>query len=123
MQVGACSPDLFPESLSIGRARLGFYPNRTEHCDYDRYLSKDRNLVERFFKRIKQFRRIATRYDKLDLCLHLACQQALVSLHPLILEHTAIEDDPVEGHLIEAQHLTAMAAGKDPGLLLAAKGG
>ncbi len=25
----------------------------------------DRNLVERFFNRIKQFRRIATRYEKL----------------------------------------------------------
>lgn len=26
---------------------------------------KDRNLVERFFNRLKQFRRIATRYEKL----------------------------------------------------------
>jgi transposase len=40
--------------------------NRTQACDYDRPLYKDRNLVERFFNRIKQFRRIATRYDKLD---------------------------------------------------------
>jgi transposase len=32
---------------------------------YDRHLYKDRNLVERFFNRIKQFRRIATRYEKL----------------------------------------------------------
>lgn len=28
-------------------------------------MYKDRNLVERFFNRIKQFRRIATRYEKL----------------------------------------------------------
>jgi|TARA_B100002003_G_C13999357_1_gene482506 transposase len=28
--------------------------------------TKDRNLVERFFNKIKQFRRIATRYEKLD---------------------------------------------------------
>ncbi|MCW8181783.1 transposase, partial [Verminephrobacter eiseniae] len=30
-----------------------------------RHLYKERNLVERFFNRIKQFRRIATRYEKL----------------------------------------------------------
>jgi transposase len=29
------------------------------------YLYRARNLVERFFNRIKQCRRIATRYDKL----------------------------------------------------------
>jgi transposase len=32
---------------------------------FDRQLYKNRNLIERFFCRIKQFRRIATRYDKL----------------------------------------------------------
>ena len=32
---------------------------------FDRDKYKNRNLVERFFCRIKQFRRIATRYDKL----------------------------------------------------------
>lgn len=31
----------------------------------DQHLYKNRNLIERFFCRIKQFRRIATRYDKL----------------------------------------------------------
>ncbi len=40
--------------------------NRQEQRDYDRHWYKDRNLVERFFNRIKQFRRIATRYEKLD---------------------------------------------------------
>ena len=32
---------------------------------YDRNLYKERNLVERFFNKLKQFRRVATRYDKL----------------------------------------------------------
>lgn len=32
--------------------------------DYDRHLYKERNLVERFFNLLKQFRRIATRYEK-----------------------------------------------------------
>lgn len=40
--------------------------NRLELRNYDHHWYKDRNLVERFFNRIKQFRRIATRYEKLD---------------------------------------------------------
>ncbi len=36
---------------------------------YDRQLYRRRNEVERFFCRLKRFRRIATRYDKLDLIL------------------------------------------------------
>ena len=39
--------------------------NRLTQRAYDRHLYKDRNLVERFFCRLKQFRRIATRYEKL----------------------------------------------------------
>ena len=33
--------------------------------DYDQYLYKERNAIERMFCRLKQFRRIASRYDKL----------------------------------------------------------
>lgn len=33
--------------------------------DYDKVLYKERNKIERFFNRLKQFRRVATRYDKL----------------------------------------------------------
>jgi len=40
-------------------------PQRKDQRSYDRHLYKERNLVERFFNRIKQFRRIATRYEKL----------------------------------------------------------
>ena len=38
--------------------------NRLEQRDYDSDLYKERNLVERFMNRIKQFRRVATRYEK-----------------------------------------------------------
>jgi putative transposase len=38
--------------------------NRKEKRDYDKHLYKDRNLVERFINRVKQCRRIATRYEK-----------------------------------------------------------
>lgn len=40
--------------------------NRVEPWEYDKELYKGRNVVERNFRFIKQFRRIATRYDKLD---------------------------------------------------------
>src|SRR5246500_5135553 len=39
--------------------------NRTEALCFSPYLYRARNLVERFFNKIKQCRRIATRYDKL----------------------------------------------------------
>jgi transposase len=38
--------------------------NRKQPRDFDRYLYKVRNLVERFINRIKQYRRVATRYEK-----------------------------------------------------------
>jgi transposase len=38
--------------------------NRVEVIGYDRHLYKERNGVERFFGRVKQYRRVATRYDK-----------------------------------------------------------
>jgi transposase len=38
--------------------------NRKEPRDYDKHLYKERNLVERFINRVKQCRRVATRYDK-----------------------------------------------------------
>jgi transposase len=39
--------------------------NRTDPICFSPYLYRARNLVERFFNKIKQCRRIATRYDKL----------------------------------------------------------
>ena len=38
--------------------------NRKVQREYDRDLYKERNLIERMFGKLKQFRRIATRYDK-----------------------------------------------------------
>lgn len=39
--------------------------NRIIQRDYDQELYRNRNQIERFFNRLKHFRRIATRYDKL----------------------------------------------------------
>jgi transposase len=40
--------------------------NRIVPLDYDKNLYKFREKVERFFNKLKQFRRIATRYEKLS---------------------------------------------------------
>jgi putative transposase len=39
--------------------------NRKILRSYDADLYKERNKIERFFNKLKQFRRVATRYDKL----------------------------------------------------------
>jgi len=38
---------------------------RCRKLTYDRQLYRERNRIERFFNKLKQFRRMATRYDKL----------------------------------------------------------
>ena len=41
--------------------------NRVNPWEYDTELYKRRNEIERFFLRLKRFRKIFTRYDKLDI--------------------------------------------------------
>jgi transposase len=38
--------------------------NRAQPRDYDRDRYRDRNLAERFWFKVKQYRRVATRYEK-----------------------------------------------------------
>lgn len=51
--------------------------NEKEQWEVDWQQYKERNKVERFFQKLKQYRRIATRYDKLAerflAFVHLAC--------------------------------------------------
>ena len=60
------------------RARVVIPPraNRTHRRRYSKRLYKGRNVVERFWSKVKQCRRVATRFDKLDVCylafVHLA---------------------------------------------------
>lgn len=60
-----------------GQAVIPPRSNRLNPRSFDRHLYQERNLIERFFARIKHFRRIATRYDKLAKSflsfVHLAC--------------------------------------------------
>ena len=54
-------------------AGYGFEPvvppksNRREPWEYDREKYKRRNIVERLFRRLKEFRKVCTRYDKTDV--------------------------------------------------------
>lgn len=59
--------DAFVEAIqNLGaKAVIPSRRNRLEPRDLDRHLYKERNLVERFFQKLKQFRRIATRYERL----------------------------------------------------------
>ena len=41
--------------------------NRKNPWEYDRELHRERNLIERAFNKLKQWRRIATRYDRRSL--------------------------------------------------------
>ena len=51
----------------------GFIPvippkkNRKQRWKYDKELYKRRNEIERYFCRLKRFRKVFTRYDKLDI--------------------------------------------------------
>ena len=63
--------------------------NRINPWEYDHELYKQRNIIERLFRWLKAFRRVCTRYDKLDViflsfvqiaCVFMwlkQCQQAL----------------------------------------------
>jgi transposase len=59
------------ETLHLAR-ELGYLPvvppnpNRLNPWAYDRVLYRRRNEIERFFRRLKAYRRVFSRFDKLD---------------------------------------------------------
>jgi putative transposase len=59
--------DHFRAAIRAARAQpvIPFTRSRAAVSRHDRDLYKERNRVERFFSKLKQFRRVATRYDKL----------------------------------------------------------
>jgi transposase len=48
------------------RANVRAMPQRLNPPSFSKRLYRKRNLVERFFNKLKQFRAVATRYDKRD---------------------------------------------------------
>ena len=57
----------FHESIEKAGAESVIKPrhNRIEVRPFPASIYKQRNLIERFFSKLKHFRRVATRYDKL----------------------------------------------------------
>ena len=51
--------------------------NAIEPWEYDRWQYKERHVIEKFLQKMKQYRRVATRYDKLAsrflAFVHIAC--------------------------------------------------
>ena len=68
MAVGdtACDADAILDMIETAGATavIPAKSNRKSPRSLDRETCRMRNLVERFFGRIKEFRRVATRYDK-----------------------------------------------------------
>lgn len=61
--------DKFRAFIAAANAQAVIPSNRarTNPIPYDEHIYEDRNLVERFFNKIKHYRRIATRYEKTAL--------------------------------------------------------
>jgi len=62
----AYDSDAIRQSVRKMKAKACIKPNPTRKRKkrYDRQRYKHRNVIERFFRRIKQSRRVATRYEK-----------------------------------------------------------
>ncbi len=52
--------------------------NRLRPWQYDKEMYKKRNEVERWFRRLKRFRRIFSRFDKLDVVFMFFIHFALI---------------------------------------------
>lgn len=63
--------------------------NRNEPICFSLYLYRARNLVERFFNKVKHCRRVATRYDKLAANYLAFIQRASIRLWPRVNESTS----------------------------------
>jgi transposase len=63
--------------------------NRKKKYRWKKAVYRQRNLVERFFNKLKQFRRIATRYDKLGATFFAFIQLASIRIYLRSIESTA----------------------------------
>lgn len=63
----AYDADALPTCIASKGAEAVIPPkvNRKVQRWFDRHRYRNRNVIERFFAQLKQFRRVATRYDKL----------------------------------------------------------
>ena len=63
--------------------------NRKKKHRWRKAIYRERNLVERFFNKLKQFRHIATRYDKLGANFFAFIQLASIRIFLRSIESTA----------------------------------
>jgi transposase len=63
--------------------------NRKKKYRWKKAVYRERNLVERFFNKLKQFRRIATRYEKLGAAYFAFIQLASIRIFLRSTESTA----------------------------------
>lgn len=63
----AYDADRIRELIQDQGATPNIPPKRNRKCKpcFSKQLYRERNLIERFFSKLKHFRRVATRYDKL----------------------------------------------------------
>ena len=54
--------------------------NRKNPWNYDKEKYKRRNVVERLFRRLKEFRKVCTRYDKTDVMFLAFVQVAFIAI-------------------------------------------
>ncbi len=79
MADAAYDSDKLREQISAQGAIACVKPrrNRKDNIPFDKEQYKGRHLVECFFQKLKRYRRIATRYDKLAVrflaFIHVAC--------------------------------------------------
>jgi hypothetical protein len=83
--------------------------NRKDPICFSPYLYRARNLVERFFNKIKQCRRVATRYDKLA-----ANYLAFVKLASIRIWLRANESTP---WLRSTRRMQLATSGRETGLM------
>ena len=77
--------------LLKARGAIANIPNmirRKRRFRWKKAIYRQRNLIERFFNKLKQFRRIATRYDKLGLNFQAFLQLAVVRISLRSIEST-----------------------------------
>lgn len=54
--------------------------NRKDPWEYDKEVYKRRNVVERLFRRLKEFRKVCTRYDKTDVMFLAIIQFSFIAI-------------------------------------------
>jgi transposase len=75
-------------SRAVGRISRRSETGKAPIC-FSPWLYKQRNLIERFFNKLKYFRRIATRYDKLGSTFLAMAKLACIRLRLRHNESTA----------------------------------